>query len=199
LVRRNDRRVAVLGVVHTHPGSLRHPSDGDYRGDVKWVGQLRGGEGVFGIGTADGKIERPGVAWQPQPHQQCLDEMCWSWYCLGENDRTYRSLPVAVTIGPDLALELRPVWDVIEAHGQRLDNLAHTLSRVSFEVVAGPPPALVATVPGPDADTAIRVSMTAKEVRYLIFREGSALTADLPESRIDHGVYLLLAELAAQA
>jgi len=57
----------------------------------------------------------------------------------------------------------------------------------------------VATVPGPDAETAIRVSMTAKEVRYLIFRDGSALTADLPESRIDHGVYLLLAELAAQA
>lgn len=199
LVRGHDKRLTLLGVVHTHPGSLRHPSDGDYRGDVRWVGQLRGGEGVFGIGTVEGKIERAGVAWQPQPHQQCLDDMRWSWYCLGEHDRTYRALPVAVTLGPDLAQELRPVWDVIEAHGQRLDNLARSLTRVSFAVTEGPPPGVVVTAPGPDAETAIRVSITAKEVRYLVFRDGSALTADLPESRVDHGVYLLLAELAAQS
>ena len=47
IVRQFDRRLSMLGVVHTHPGSLRHPSDGDYRGDSAWVGQLRGGEGVF--------------------------------------------------------------------------------------------------------------------------------------------------------
>src|SRR5262245_26679576 len=42
VVRQSDRKLAMLGVVHTHPGSLRHPSDGDYRGDIQWVGQLRG-------------------------------------------------------------------------------------------------------------------------------------------------------------
>src|SRR5262249_47735815 len=55
VVRQADRRLAILGVVHTHPGSLRHPSDGDLRGDSAWVGQLRGREGIFAIGTADGK------------------------------------------------------------------------------------------------------------------------------------------------
>ena len=53
VVRQADRRLSIVGVVHTHPGSLRHPSDGDYRGDREWVANLRGREGVFGIGTAD--------------------------------------------------------------------------------------------------------------------------------------------------
>src|SRR5262249_47036752 len=54
IVRQLDRRLTMLGVVHTHPGSLRHPSDADFQGDSLWVGRLRGAEGVFGIGTADG-------------------------------------------------------------------------------------------------------------------------------------------------
>ena len=28
IVRQSDRRLRILGVVHTHPGSLRHPSEG---------------------------------------------------------------------------------------------------------------------------------------------------------------------------
>jgi len=54
VVRQQDKRLSIVGVVHTHPGSLRHPSDGDFRGDSLWVRHLRGGEGAFGIGTADG-------------------------------------------------------------------------------------------------------------------------------------------------
>ena len=54
IVRQKERRLTIVGVVHTHPGSLRHPSDGDFHGDSEWVAGLRGGEGVFGIGTADG-------------------------------------------------------------------------------------------------------------------------------------------------
>ena len=37
IIRQADRRLTILGVVHTHPGSLRHPSDGDYAGDSQWV------------------------------------------------------------------------------------------------------------------------------------------------------------------
>src|SRR5689334_14251331 len=81
IVRQLDRRLTPLGVVHTHPGSLRHPSDGDYRGDSQWVGQLRGQEGVFGIGTADAKRGNGTVfGVQPKPHVQCLGELCLSWY-----------------------------------------------------------------------------------------------------------------------
>src|SRR5439155_1493296 len=138
IVRQTDRRLTILGVVHTHPGSLRHPSDGDLRGDSIWVGQLRGREGIFGIGTADGK---PGVgvpvAHQPKPNMQCLDKLRLSWYALQGGAKNYRPLPVALTIGPDLARPLHAVWSVIESHADRLDRLCRQQSGITFEVVAG--------------------------------------------------------------
>jgi len=48
IVRQNDKRLAILGVVHTHPGSLRQPSDGDFRGDrsgYEICGEKRGSSG----------------------------------------------------------------------------------------------------------------------------------------------------------
>ena len=197
IVRQQDKRLTLLGVVHTHPGSLRHPSDGDFRGDSRWVSQLRGKEGVFGIGTADAPDDpEVGVAWQPTPARQCLDGLSWCWYVLAEGDRQYRPIPVEIVLGPDLAQELRPVWDVIEAHAARLDALARQLARIRFEVAA--PATLVVDVPLARPDSAIRVGLTGKEVRYVLLRGGQAMVADLPEPRVDQGVYLLLAELAAQ-
>jgi proteasome lid subunit RPN8/RPN11 len=200
IVRQHDRRVTMLGVVHTHPGSLRHPSDGDFRGDSRWVGQLRGGDGVFGIGTADA---RPGpadaVAWQPQPHRQCLDELCLSWYALGKGDRTYRPLPVEVTLGPDLAKPLRPVWTQVEDHAERLDRLARQQTRVTFGILPGRnEPALAAEVALADPGHAVRILLEGKEVRYYLVRDGEPVAADIGETRVDQGFYLLLAELAAR-
>ena len=86
IVRQWDKRLTILGVVHTHPGRMRHPSDGDYRGDVQWVGRLRGREGIFGIGTADVFHSTNGngtlTAHQPQRHIQEMGELCLSWYAL---------------------------------------------------------------------------------------------------------------------
>jgi proteasome lid subunit RPN8/RPN11 len=200
VVRQHDRRMTMLGVVHTHPGSLRHPSDGDFRGDSKWVGQLRGGDGVFGIGTADA---RPGptdaVAWQPQPHRQCLGELCLSWYALGHGDRTYRPLPVDVTLGPDLAKPLRPVWTQVEDHAERLDRLARQQARVAFGVLPGRKgPALAASILLADPGQAVQILLEGKEVRYYLVRDGEPVAADIGEARVDQGFYLLLAELAAR-
>src|SRR5262249_31346194 len=105
IVRQADRRLTILGVVHTHPGSLRHPSDADYQGDSAWVQQLRGAEGVFGSGTADARPNGhdPLVAHQPRPNVQCLGDLCFSWYSLRSGDPGYRPLPVGLTLGPDLA------------------------------------------------------------------------------------------------
>lgn len=200
IVRQADRRLTLLGVVHTHPGSLRHPSDGDYRGDSRWVAQLRGQEGVFGIGTADAPADQmPGVAWQPAPHRQCLDELCWSWYSLAVGDRQYRPLPVELTIGPDRALPLRPVWGVIEAHADRLDRLARQQAKVRFDVVPGKfGEALSVTVPLAEPGESVRVLLEGKEVRYFVTNAGGAFAVDLPDGRVDQGVYLLMAELAAR-
>src|SRR5439155_13588721 len=95
IVRQQDRGLAMLGVVHTHPGSLRHPSRGDLRGDREWVPQLRGGEGVFGIGTADATTEPGGtpISSHPKPHVQCLGDLRFSWYSLAAGER-YHEIPV---------------------------------------------------------------------------------------------------------
>jgi proteasome lid subunit RPN8/RPN11 len=194
-----NKRLTHLGVVHTHPGSLRHPSEGDFRGDIKWVPQVRGGEGIFGIGTADAKSHIPGeVAWQPSSNVQCLRELCVSWYSLAKGDRNYRSLPVELTIGPDLGLPLRPVWEEVENHAERLDRLARHLRRVTFDVVEGKEKAALAmTVPLPESNKAIRVLMEGKEVRYLLLGPEGALIADFRDDRVDHGIFVMLAELTS--
>ena len=201
IVRQADRRLALLGVVHTHPGSLRHPSDGDFRGDISWVGQLRGGDGVFGIGTADGKYARPSdELWQPRANMFCRGDLCYSWYSLRESARSYQALPAEIAPGSDLALPLRAVWPILEEHAERLDRLARQQAKVEFECLTGSEHAALALiVPLADEGRSLRVVLTGKEVRYFLAREGSLLAADLSEPQADRGVYRLLAELAGEA
>jgi proteasome lid subunit RPN8/RPN11 len=71
------------GVVHSHPGNQSHPSRGDYRGDLEWIKQLPGREGLFGIGT-------------------CQKQTCFSWYVLSENSPDYDPVEVTVIHGNDL-------------------------------------------------------------------------------------------------
>jgi proteasome lid subunit RPN8/RPN11 len=206
IVRQHDRRLAQLGVVHTHPGSLRHPSDADFRGDREWVetlvarGYLRGKEGIFGIGTADGHSPRgPLFAEQPHPHVQCLGDLRLSWYALGDGDAGYRPLPVGVTLGPDLARPLHAVWVAIEAHAERLERLYRQQAGVTFGVVPEESgPWLAVNVPVAEPATVIRVLLRPKEARYFLVRNGEMLAVNCLEDRVDRGVYLLLAELAAQ-
>jgi len=200
IVRQTDRRLTILGIVHTHPGSLRHPSDGDFRGDSEWVGQLRGKEGIFGIGTADSV---PGngtaVAQQPKAHVQCLGKLRLSWYALAQGDQKYRPLPVRLTLGPDLARPLHPVWSLIEAHADQLDRLCRQQTGVAFEVIAGQQgPALSVNIPLAEPDAAMRVVLEEKQVQYYLLRRGELLRAEPHEKRVDRAVYLLLAELAAR-
>jgi proteasome lid subunit RPN8/RPN11 len=201
IVRQADKRLTVLGVVHTHPGSLRHPSDGDFRGDCQWVRNLRGREGVFAIGTADGPSTAGSlVAEQPRPNVQCLGEMRLSWYSLREGENRYRPLPVSLTLGPDLARPLHSVWAAIEAHADRLDRLCRQQAGVTFEVVQGEHrPWLAINVPLAEPGDALRVALTEKEVHYFLLKGGDLLEADCLDERVDRGIYLLLAELAAQS
>ncbi len=201
ILRQNNRRLTLVGVVHTHPGSMRHPSDGDFQGDSQWVGQLRGEEGVFGIGTADGP--QPGYAiyaQQPKPHVQCLGELRLSWYSLRKGDRRYRPLPYGMNLGLDLARPLRSVWPAIEAHAERLDRVFRQQAGATFEVVpADTGSALAMTLPLAEPDSLLRVLIKENEVRYYLIRNGDVLEADSREAQVDRAVYLLLAELAAQS
>lgn len=203
IVRQWDRRLSMVGVVHTHPGSLRHPSDGDFRGDSLWVGRLRGQEGVFGIGTADG--DEPAhagavFARQPKSHVQCLGPLCLSWYALGQGDHSYRPIPVQLTIGPDLALPLHPLWEAIENFAEPLDCLCRQQAQVSFEIVAGRSgQALAATLKLADASSKLRLLMEKDRVHYHLFRDGDIIEVDPKAEPLDRAVYLILAELAGKS
>jgi hypothetical protein len=200
--RQADRRLTPLGVVHTHPGSLRHPSDGDLRGDGKWVRHLRGKEGVFAIGTADALSEAASLfAYQPRPNVQCLGELRFSWYSLRYGASGYRPLAVELTIGPDLARDLHVVWNTLEAHAERLERLYRQQSGLRFEVVpdAEKGPGLMLTLPLAGNGDALRVLVRTKEVRYYLDRGGEILEVEHHDDYVDRGVYLLLAELAARA
>jgi hypothetical protein len=200
IVRQYDRRLVMFGVVHTHPGSLRHPSDGDFQGDSQWVGQLRGGEGVFGIGTADGD-DPPGacIARQPKGHVQCLGELCFSWYALRHGERGYRPLPVTMTLGPDLARSLHPLWETIELRAEQLDRLCRQQAGVTFEVLKGAGrPALGVNIPLADSGQRLRLMLEEDEVRYYLARDGELIAIDPHEPQVDRGVYLILAELAGK-
>jgi proteasome lid subunit RPN8/RPN11 len=199
IVRQLVRRLTIVGVVHTHPGSLRHPSDADYRGDSQWVSQLRGHEGVFGIGTADGDgPDQPLFVEQPRPNVQRLGELCLSSYALGEGDAAYRPLSVEVTLGPDLARPLHILWSTIEAHADRLERVCRQQTGVSFETVSDESGAhLAVNVPLAEEGMALRILLQEEKVRYFLQRGEELLATDCNEERIDRGVYLLLAELAA--
>jgi hypothetical protein len=200
VVRQEDRRLALLGVVHTHPGSLRHPSRGDLDGDRDWVPQLRGGEGVFGIGTADA-TDGPGgtpVSTAPRPHAQCLGDLRFTWYTLAAGDKKYRPVPVELAIGPDLGKVLRPVWGAVEAHAERLERVARQQARVRFEVADGPALAVAVALADPAKAVRVVIGPDGKEVRYYYEADGRAFQVDLPDTPPDQGLYLLLAELAAR-
>jgi hypothetical protein len=200
MVRRVDRQLGILGVVHTHPGSLRHPSGGDYEGDKQWVRLLRGNEGVFAIGTADAKQGAAGelpMAIQPKPNSQCFLGLRFTWYALGEQDRKYRPLPLTVTIGPDLARPLHDVWAILEAHAERLEQLYRRLAGVQVNVIDGP--ALEVYVPLDEPEDSLRVVLQNDAVDYYVVRKGQWLASEHREPLVDRGVYLMLAALAARA
>lgn len=212
IVRQNDRRLTILGLVHTHPGSMRHPSDGDFRGDSQWVQHLRGKEGVFGIGTADAPplTEEATVrSYQPRPNVQCWGKLRFSWYGLGKGDPSYRPLPVETVYGPDLARPLHPLWATLEEHGEALERLDRQQRGVRFEVFADEwGPGLLVSLPLARPGEALRLLVRPKEVRYWVVRPDDMLEVQpglpAPDSKggpgpIDRSVYLVLAELAARA
>jgi proteasome lid subunit RPN8/RPN11 len=200
VLRQTDKRLVMLGVAHTHPGSLRHPSEGDFQGDSEWVGKLRGREGIFAIGTADGPGQAgDGVAQAVRPNTLALNRLVFSWYALASGDNRYRALDVHLTIGPDLAFPLHSVWPIIEEHADPLDRLCRQQRHVSFSVVPGRNgPGLVASIKLAEVGHALRVVLDAGQTAFYMQRGAEFLAVPRPSGSLDQACYLILAELAGQ-
>jgi proteasome lid subunit RPN8/RPN11 len=194
ILRMIDRRIGMLGVVHTHPGSLRHPSSGDYRGDIRWVAGLRGKEGVFGIGTADAHAGRDQVV-TPERNRQERGRLTFSWYGLSPGDPTYRRLPIEWTAGVDLARPILPAWPTLERHAVDLERLCVQQTGVRVEVL-GPEATLSLTIPLVEPRDRICLLLTGDQVRYCVELGGAMHEVDPKGAGVAHGTYLLLAELA---
>jgi hypothetical protein len=178
ILRQEDRRLTVVGIVHTHPGSLRHPSAQDLEGDMSWVKHLKGAAGVFGIGTTDGDSHGT-YATQPRSNVQCWGRLRLSWYALGDGDHAYRPLPYRMTLGPDLARPLHQLWPVLESNAERLDRLATRQTGTRFEIVTGSDgKALIVNVPLAKADGALRVVLKGEEVKCLRVHDGEPSGVD---------------------
>ncbi len=192
ILRQADRRLTILGIVHTHPGSLRRPSGGDFEGDRRWVPLLRGQQGVFGIGTADAPADdlADWVAIQPKEHVQYHQGLRFSWYALATGDADYRSLPVVLTLGPDLALPLWPLWPVIEMHAARIERLAQSLARLRFDLPEDDETALQLSVPGPN-QSRLAARLSPDRVSYGWLNGGGWRRLDPPEPARAPGGFLL--------
>jgi len=201
LLRQHNKRLVMLGVAHTHPGNLRHPSGGDYAGDSLWVGQLRGGQGIFGIGTADGQLPNgPEHGIGSKGSAQVSGKLMMSWFVLGAGDHAYTSLEVKSSQGPDLALPLRNIWETIEEFADALERLCIQQAGVVMQLVSGQRgPALAVTLKLAEPGSGVRLVLEEKKAAFYWQRGPEMQIVEPPEGQLDRRVYLLLAELTGRS
>jgi hypothetical protein len=189
-----EKRLKLLGVVHTHPGTLRHPSRGDYQGDREWIKQLPGEQGLFGIGTVtdDSSSESP-------DHVQVQEGLRFDWYSLARSEHRYKPCPIEVVAGIDLAADLRPVWSLLEEHAVVLDRVARQLAKVRLMVISEPDPALGILIGLPDANQSLQVICQANHRQFIYEVNGAAFRPDLPaDVPLEQAIYRFLQELAVR-
>ena len=89
-------------------------------------GPLRGGDGIFGIGTADA-VGPAGKA--TELHRQILDDLCFSFgtALLVRGTIAIESCPWKWSLGPTLAKPLHSVWEIIEKLAEPLDRLCRQM------------------------------------------------------------------------
>ena len=190
ILRQHDKRLREIGVVHTHPGSMRYPSSGDLLGDSRWVGQLRSGEAVFGIGTSDG-------AGEDAEDAHTTGDVCFSWYALRAGESQYRPLPIETQSGADLGLALRHAWHVIETHATPLCVFAGSWPRA--DRYCRREPADTARRENPLPMRAATSLLLEAEARYYWECEGKLNAIEPHEPLLDRAVFLILAELAKES
>jgi len=191
-------KLEVLGLFHTHPGRLRHPSSGDYQGDIQWVKKLPGKQGVFGIGTVDHDSPLRGdFASKIAMNTFTMTGMRFDWFSLANGDPNYVKLPVRWTLGEDLAKPLHVVWDAMEVHASEIDKVLAQQSKATCAITqAASGHQLTLSIPLAGTAGKILVFIFKDKVQYFFEKNEQLFAVDIQEDKVDRGVYLVLAELA---
>lgn len=191
-------KLEVLGLFHTHPGRLRHPSSGDYQGDIQWVKKLPGKQGVFGIGTVDNQSSiSEDFASKIAINTFSMTGMRFDWFSLGSGDSNYVKLPIRWTLGEDLAKPLHVVWDALEVHACEIEKVLVQQSKATCSITkATSGHQLTLSIPLAGSACKILVFIFKDKVQYFYEKNEQLFAVDIHEDKVDRGVYLVLAELA---
>lgn len=197
IIRQDLKQLRVLGVIHTHPGHLRHPSSADYRGDITWVANLFGNEGVFGIGTVE-----HGQTTESKPYEIRQQHLRFSWYALHVNDRNYRRISVELVPGPDVGHLVRSVWHEIEWTAPVLNPLLELIHKSRLEIIPTTTNAMLnLTIKHPSREMALLIEIERDDCRYWLLDQRQKqpqripLSPEHPNDRVDLNVLSLCLRL----
>lgn len=198
LLRQVHQKLEVLGLFHTHPGRLRHPSSGDYQGDIQWVKNLPGKQGVFGIGTVDHEaIGQQEFAKKLALNSFHMNNMRFDWFSLANGDANYVKVPIRWTLGEDLAKPLHVVWDAMEMHAAEIEKVLIQQSKASCSITKTDcGHRLTLSVPLAGIAGKILVFIFKDKVQYFFEKNEQLFAVDIQEDKVDRGIYLVLAELS---
>ena len=198
LLRQLHDKLEVLGLFHTHPGRLRHPSSGDYQGDIQWVKKLPGKQGVFGIGTVDHESPIRGeFATKIAINTFSMTGMRFDWFSLASGDSNYVKVPIRWTLGEDLAKPLHVVWDAMETHAGEIEKVLAQQTKATCGITQGAAGhQLTLSIPLAGSSGKIIVFIFKDKVQYFFEKNEQLFAVDIQEDKVDRGVYLVLAELS---
>jgi proteasome lid subunit RPN8/RPN11 len=198
LLRQLHDKLEVLGLFHTHPGRLRHPSSGDYQGDIQWVKKLPGKQGVFGIGTVDHESPIRGeFATKIAINTFSMTGMRFDWFSLASGDSNYVKVPIRWTLGEDLAKPLHVVWDAMEIHAGEIEKVLAQQAKATCGITQGAAGhQLTLSIPLAGSAGKIIVFIFKDKVQYFFEKNEQLFAVDIQEDKVDRGVYLVLAELS---
>ncbi len=191
IIRQSDRRLRIVGIVHTHPGSMRQPSDGDLHGDLQWIRRLQNSEGLFAIGTSDGRTP-------PNPaHATTADDLRFSWYALAATDSNYRAMAIQSIPHEDVGSPLRAIWEIVEAWHGPVNRICHLFAGIRLGIMTEDGTVwLRATFQLGWPGETIYLLLSTAEARYY-WEVGQTLTrVDPQEPDIEVALPTILAELA---
>lgn len=210
VLKKSHPRLDVVGMAHTHPGSLDRPSEGDYRGDIHWVRKLPGKQGVFAIGIW--QFDEPVNFLGEESNQGSGDvrqvaapvtgfqdgRSRFNWFSLSEGDGWYKACPMEPVPGDDYGQSVREHWEVLEHFAGSIDRLLQMQPGMRMGLLPvsdGLAPAMVLCQPLARDGEELQVVLQGREARFFRMSAEEIDELQAPRERLDTAFYEVMAEL----